>query len=69
MKKIFFILIAVVVNFHAYGQSKKELRNSESILWLGLDFTETRFEGKFDFVHGSIQLKDKVQSHLDYLWN
>ena len=49
MKKIFYLLIIVLVSYQAFGQSKEELRNAKSVLWLGLDFTETRFEGRFDF--------------------
>jgi len=41
----FFIMLAVSIS----GQSINELRNAESILWLGIDFTEARFEGEYDF--------------------
>ncbi|MGD2034153.1 MAG: hypothetical protein PVF73_03795 [Bacteroidales bacterium] len=49
MKKIVSILFFAVLTFSLFGQSKDELNDSESILWLGLDFTKARFEGKYDF--------------------
>ncbi|MBN2523624.1 MAG: hypothetical protein JXB24_10140 [Bacteroidales bacterium] len=49
MKKIVNVLLLIVLTLTVCGQSKNELISSESILWLGIDFTEAHFEGKYDF--------------------
>ncbi len=49
MKKVIYSLFLIILTINVAGQSKEELKNSKSILWLGLDFTEARFESKYDF--------------------
>ena len=49
MKKVLNVLILTVLVVNLSGQSQSELKKASSILWLGLDFTETRFEGQYDF--------------------
>jgi hypothetical protein len=58
MKKAIIILLTAVQAGIIFGQSKEELRNAESITWFGIDFSEARFVGRYDFKSPS-ELKDK----------
>jgi hypothetical protein len=58
MKTNFIFLLAVAINLSLAGQSKREALETNSILWFGLDFSEARFTGKFDF-KSPYELKEK----------
>lgn len=59
MKKVILILIVALQTGISSGQSIEELRDSESITWFGIDFSQARFIGKYDF-KSPWELKDKL---------
>ena len=58
MRKLILLFIIVALTGHVFGQSIEELKDSESITWFGVDFSETRFIGKYDF-KSPWELKEK----------
>ena len=49
MKKFTLLFFVGLLTGISYGQSIEELKNAESITWFGIDFSEARFIGKYDF--------------------
>jgi hypothetical protein len=59
MKKVIILLIIFLQSGVIFAQSIEELKDAESITWFGVDFSETRFVGKYDF-KSPWELKDKL---------
>lgn len=59
MRKLILTFITVSLSGIVHGQSMEELRKAESITWFGVDFSEARFIGKYDF-KSPWELKEKL---------
>lgn len=59
MKKAILLMIIATQAGLLAGQSREELREAESITWFGVDFSEARFVGRYDF-KSPLELKDKL---------